>query len=289
MKIGFIGLGIMGSRMAANLQKQGFDLIVHNRTKARAEALIAKGAGWAETPADLARQVDILFTMLSTPEIVRQTAEGANGFLSDLKANALWVDCSTVHPAFSREMAELCREKGIRMMDAPVAGSKMPAEQGKLLFLVGGDPADLDQCRPFLDAMGQKTFHMGGHGMGASMKMVVNLLMGECMLAFAEALVLGESLGIDRKNLLNTLLATPIAAPFMNVKRLKIEEGTFDPDFPLKWMQKDLHLAAVTAYEQGVALPAGNLNKEIYRLAMQNGLADKDFSAVYQWLTRKEK
>ena len=186
-------------------------------------------------------------------------------------------------------MADLCREKGIRMMDAPVSGSKIPAEQGKLLFLVGGDPADLEQCRPFLDVMGQKTFHMGSHGMGGSMKMVVNLLMGESMLAFAEALTLGESLGIDRKNLLDTLLATPIAAPFMSVKRSKIEEGTFDPDFPLKWMQKDLHLVSVTAYEQGVALPVANLNKEIYRMAMQSGFADKDFSVAYQWLNRKEK
>jgi len=119
--------------------------------------------------------------------------------------------------------------------------------------------------------------------------MVVNLLMGESMLAFAEALTLGESLGIDRKNLLDTLLATPIAAPFMSVKRSKIEEGTFDPDFPLKWMQKDLHLVSVTAYEQGVALPVANLNKEIYRMAMQSGFADKDFSVAYQWLNRKEK
>jgi 3-hydroxyisobutyrate dehydrogenase/glyoxylate/succinic semialdehyde reductase len=125
--------------------------------------------------------------------------------------------------------------------------------------------------------------------MGAAMKMVVNLLMGESMLAYAEALVLGESLGIERKAVLDTLLATPIAAPFMTVKRAKIEEGNYDPEFPLKWMQKDFHLASVSAYEGGVSLPAANVGKEIYRLAMRSGLADKDFAAIYDFLSRHTK
>ncbi len=289
MNAAFIGLGIMGSRMAANLLNKGFKLTVHNRSKGKEAPLTAKGAFWAESAADAARNADVLFTMLSTPEAVREAALGPAGFLDALRPKSLWVDCSTVNPSFSREMSGLAKARGIRMLDAPVAGSKMPAEQGKLLFLVGGDTADVSEASPFFEAMGQKTFHMGGPGMGAAMKMVVNLLMGESMLAYIEAVILGESLGIEKKAVLDTLLATPIAAPFMSAKRAKIEGGNFDPEFPLQWMQKDLHLAAVSAYEGGISLPAGNTAKEVYRLAMRAGLAEKDFSAVYDFLSRNKK
>jgi len=284
MKVGFIGLGIMGSRMAANVQKQGVELVVHNRTAEKAAPLLEKGASWAETPATLAEQVNILFTVLAHPEAVSQMALGKEGFLSHLKSGALWVDCSTVNPSFSRQMAAEADACEVRFLDAPVAGTKGPAEAGQLLFLVGGETADVAACQPFFEAMGRRTIHVGGHGMGTSLKMVFNLLLAEAMVAFSEGMVLGQALGIDQDRLFDLLLGSAVVAPFVTGKRGKIENGDFEADFPLQWMGKDLHLAAQTAYEEGVALPAGSLVKEIYALAVRYGLGERDFSAVYRVL-----
>ncbi len=285
MKIGFIGLGIMGSRMAANLQKGGHSLVVYNRTPDKAAPLIADGAIWADSPAALAAQVEIVFTMLASPEAVREAALGQDGFLSHLAPSRLWVDCSTVNPSFSREMAEQARALGVRFLDAPVTGSKGPAALGKLVFWVGGEAADLEACRSFLNCMGTKIVHAGSQGMGASLKMVMNQLLGTVMAAFAEGLVLGESLGLSREVLFESLLNGPAAAPILALKRERIEKGNYEPaDFPLRWLQKDLHLAAVTAYETGAAMPLTNVAKEIYRFAIREGDGDKDFSAIYDYL-----
>jgi len=289
MKIGFIGLGIMGSRMAANLHKKGHDLVVYNRTKQKADPLIANGAIWAPTPADVAKQVAIIFTMLAKPDALAETALlGKNGFLNHLVGNSLWIDCSTVSPSFSRLMAAEAKQRMIRFIDAPASGSKGQAEQGQLLFFAGGEKADVDEAKPLLEAMGKVVYHVGGHGMGTSLKMVNNLILGQAMVAFAEALVLGESLGISKQALFDKLLGSPVVAPFLAFKRQKIEEGKFDAEFPLQWMHKDMQLAAETAYEIGVAMPAANVTKEIYALAMRNGLGEQDFSAVYKLLSERK-
>ncbi len=286
MKIGFIGLGIMGSRMAANLQKKGYELAVYNRTRQKADPLIANGAVWAPTPADVAKQATIIITMLSKPDAVAETALlGKYGFLNHLAANSLWIDCSTVNPSFSRLMASEAGQRKVRFIDAPVSGTKGPAEQGQLLFFVGGEKTDVEEARPIFEAMGKAVFHAGGHGMGTSMKMVNNVILAQAMVAFSEAMVLGESLGISKEQLLNTILNSPVVAPFLAFKRTKIEEGKFDAEFPLQWMHKDLQLAAETAYETGVAMPLTNAAKEIYALAVKNGLGGQDFSAVYKVLS----
>ena len=283
MKIGFIGLGIMGSRMAANLQKHGYSLVVFNRTRAKAQPLLDQGAAFADSPAKLAEQVDVLFTMLAHPDAVEQAASGANGFLDHLKPNTLWVDCSSVNPSFSKKMAAAAANRQIRFVDAPVTGSAPVAAEGKLIFWVGGDDADVETIRPLLLCMGSKIIHVGGHGMGTSMKMVVNLLLGTGMAAFAEAMELGQGLGLSQKMLFDSLLGTPTVAPFLASKRDKIESGNYEAEFPLRWMQKDMHLASVSAYESGVALPVTNVTKEIYRLAMRGGHETKDFSAIYEF------
>ncbi len=285
MKIGFIGLGIMGSRMAANLQKHGHPLVVFNRTRAKAEPLLGPCGTFSDSPAKLAEQVDVLFTMLAHPDAVEQAALGANGFFNHLRSNALWVDCSSVNPSFSKKMAAEATRREVHFVDAPVTGSASPAAEAKLIFWVGADTADLERIRPLLMCMGNKIVHAGGHGMGTSMKMVVNLLLGTGMAAFAEAMALGEGLGISRKMLFDSLLGTPAVAPFLASKREKIESGNYDAEFPLRWMQKDMHLASVSAYESGVAIPLTNAAKELYRLAMREGHASQDFSAIYDYLT----
>jgi len=289
MKIGFIGLGIMGSRMAANLQKCGHPLVVFNRTREKAESLVAGGASWAGSPAALPSQVDIIFTMLAHPEAVEEAALGKEGFLSRLAPSQMWIDCSTVNPSFSRKMAAEAHARSIRFVGAPVTGSKTEAALGKLVFWIGGESADLEFCRPLLQCMGNRIVHAGGQGMGASLKMVMNQLLGTVMAAFAEGLILGESLGLSRDVLFGSVLGGPAAAPFLASKRERIEKGNYDPaDFPLRWLQKDLHLAAVSAYETGVAMPLTNAAKEIYRLAIREGHGPEDFSAIYDYLARTQ-
>jgi 3-hydroxyisobutyrate dehydrogenase-like beta-hydroxyacid dehydrogenase len=287
MKIGFIGLGIMGSRMAANLQKAGHSLVVYNRTPGKAAELLTRGAVWADSPAAMAAEVGIIFTMLAHPEAVKEAALGQDGFLPNVAPGRWWVDCSTVNPSFSVEMAAQASALGIRFLDAPVTGSKEPAALGKLIFWVGGEPADLEACRSLFQCMGSRIVYGGKQGMGASLKMVMNQLLGTTMAAFAEALVLGGSLGLSLEKLFEALVGGPAAAPFMSAKRERIETGNFeDADFLLRWLQKDLHLASVSAYETGVSLPLTNVAKEIYRFAIREGDGDKDISAIYHFLAR---
>jgi 3-hydroxyisobutyrate dehydrogenase-like beta-hydroxyacid dehydrogenase len=283
MKIGFLGLGIMGSRMAANLQKHGNSLVVFNRTRAKAEPLLGPCGTFSDSPAKLAEQVEVLFTMLAHPGAVEQAALGSDGFLNHLRPDALWVDCSSVNPSFSKKMAAEAARRGVHFVDAPVTGSAAPAAEGKLIFWVGADTPDLERIRPLLLSMGNKIVHAGGQGMGTSMKMVVNLLLGTGMAAFAEAMALGEGLGLSSKMLFDSLLGTPAVAPFLTAKREKIESGNYEAEFPLRWMQKDMHLASVSAYESGVALPLTNVTKEIYRLAMRGGHDTEDFSAICEF------
>ena len=273
----------MGSRMAANLQKHGYSLVVFNRTRAKAEPLLGPCGTFSDSPAKLAQQVDVLFTMLAHPDAVEQAALGANGFLNHLRPNALWVDCSSVNPSFSQEMAAEAARRQIRFVDAPVTGSAPVAAEAKLTFWVGAKEVDLEVIRSLLLCMGNKIVHAGGHGMGTSMKMVVNLLLGNAMATFAEAMELGQGLGLSQKMLFDSLLSTPTVAPFLALKREKMETGNYAAEFPLRWMQKDMQLASVSAYESGVALPLTNVTKEIYRLAMRGGRETNDFSAIYEF------
>ena len=285
MKIGFAGLGAMGSRMAANLQKSGYPLVVYNRSRDKAASLVSAGALLADTPAALAEEVEIVFTMLAHPAAVHEASLGRDGFLGRLRPGALWIDCSTVNPSFSREMASAAQARKVRFLDAPVAGSRAPAAQGELVFFVGGDAADVEASGPLLRAMGSRIVHVGGHGMGAALKMVNNLLLASSMAAFAEGLVLGEALGISRDRLFEFLMGTPLVAPYLATKRQKIEQGDYAPEFPLEWMQKDLHLAALSAQETAVALPLTSAAKETYQLAARDGHAHEDFSAIYPFLS----
>ena len=271
--------------MATNLQKHGCSLVMFNRTRAKAEPLLGRCGTFSDSAAKVADQVEILFTMLAKPDAVEEMALRANGFLNYLRPNAVWVDCSSVNPSFSKKMAAAAKTRQVHFVDAPVTGSAAVAAEGKLVFWVGGEEADLETIRSLLLCMGTKIVHVGGHGMGTSLKMVINLLMGNAMAAFAEGMALGEGLGISRKVLFDSLLGLPAVAPFLAAKRNNIESGNYDPEFPLRWMQKDLHLASVSGYETDVALPVTNVTKELYRLAVREGHAIEDFSAIYDYLT----
>jgi 3-hydroxyisobutyrate dehydrogenase-like beta-hydroxyacid dehydrogenase len=283
MNIGFIGLGIMGSRMAVNLAKAGHQIYVYNRTKDKAKNILSDRIIWKDNPSQVALESEVLITMLSAPDAVREMALGEKGFLHTLKKGSLWMDCSTVNPSFSREMAGVAKKHSIHFLDAPVGGSRIPAEKGELIFFIGGEESDVQKCESLFRAMGKKHLHLGGHGSGTSLKIVFNLLLGHAMAAFAEGMALGVSLGLDKKKLLDILVPSYVEPPFMELKKPKLEQDDYGADFPLKWMHKDLQLASQTAFEQGIALPGVNVIKELYQLASQSGYAEKDFSAIFQF------
>ena len=290
MNVAFLGLGIMGSRMAANCLRAGHQLTVYNRDPAKAEALVAAGARRADHPAAAVADADVVLTMLADPAAVEAVAFGRDGdgretgFAARLTSRQLWLDCSTVDPAFAKTLHARAAERGYRFADAPVAGTRGPAEAGELLFLVGADEADVADAAPLLDAMGKRTLYFGQPGDGAAMKMLVNGLLAQGMLAFAEAVHLGTALGLDRARVFDVLLATPVTAPFLAAIRGKTEGDDDAVNFPLRHMHKDLHLAAASAY--GAGQPALSLNaaKEAFALARAAGLGDEDFTAVYRWV-----
>ncbi len=284
MKIGFIGLGLMGSRMAANLSKAGYHLNVYNRTENKAKEFYSDSFQFKANPEMVAKESEIIITMLSTPEVIQTLALGENGFLHAMKKGSVWIDCSTVHPSFSKEMAEITLALGLNFLDAPVAGSIGPAEKGELVFMAGGKKSIVKYCDPLFKVMGKKVIHVGENGMGSALKLVNNLIMGLSMYALTEGLILGESCGISKDTIFSLLEGSPVIAPMAIMKRAKIEQGNFSPEFPLQWLHKDLQFASLTAWEQGIALPGTNAIKEVFALAKQAGLGEKDFTAVYSFL-----
>lgn len=288
MQIAFLGLGIMGRRMAQNLLAGYPTLRVWNRSPEPRQALADAGAQVADTPAAAVQNADVVITMLAHPEAVAEVAWGEGGFLPHVPAGALWMDCSTVNPSFIQQAAQQAQAHGVRLIDAPVAGSKPQAEAAQLAFLVGGAEADVNQARPLMEQMGRNVLHVGPLGHGGSLKMLVNAMLAQSMVMFAEAVQLGERMGLDRTFLLDTLPQLPVAAPFLQAKAEKIKAGDYDAQFPLALMHKDLHLAALTAYEQGQPLYLANLAKELYAdAARDERLAWLDFAAVYRSLARK--
>ncbi len=282
MKISFIGLGIMGSRMASNLLKSGVELTVYNRSEEPRKKLEEEGAKEATSIEAAIKDADLVFTMLSKPEAVKEVMlDKGLGFM---KKDALWVDCSTVNPSFTLEALEKAREMNIRYLEAPVAGSSPQAEAAELVIFAGGKEQDLEEARPYLEKMGQKVLHLGNIGKGAAFKLVVNMMLGTGMMAFAESLRFGESMGLDKGFLLNTLPGLAVSAPFTKMKSEVIKDGSYEAQFPLELLQKDLHLATLTGYENGQPLPYTNAAKELYSLAMKDGLGRKDMAAIYEFL-----
>lgn len=274
--------------MAANLIQAGYDLAIFNRTREKAETLIEMGAGWRDSPSDLAKGIDILFTMLAHPDAVYAAALGEDGFLGSLKPGAVWVDSSTVNPSFAKKMAIEAQQYNIKHIDAPVFGSKMPARDGTLAFFAGGDEDDVKAVTPYLDVMGSSIKHVGGNGMGASIKIVVNVLLAQNIVMFSEAIALGCSLGLSRDMMFETLLGGPMAAPYLSFKSDKIKEGNYEADFPLKWMHKDLHLVAQTAFENGIPMPSAAAVRELFAKACQAGFGEKDFAAIFDYIGSSE-
>lgn len=282
MKVAFIGLGIMGSRMAENLLKNDTDLTVWNRTASAAEDLKNQGAKVADTALEAVRDADVVFTMLSTPQVVEKVALGQNGFVDSMKAGAVWADCSTVNPSFSVAMSSKLADKNIRFLASPVAGSKNQAAEAQLVFFTGGEKSAFEEIKPVIDKMSKAALHFPNIADGANLKMLVNSMLAQSMAVFAENLALGEKMGLDKEFLLNFLPKLPVIAPFTASKTDNIRKNNFEVEFPLEWMHKDLHLAMQSAYENNAPQVMASAAKELYQRAKAQGMAREDFSAVYR-------
>lgn len=280
----FIGLGIMGSRMAGNLLSGGVPLQVYNRSPEPSEKLADAGAEVASSYGGCAADADLVFTMLSTPQVVADLALGDSGFLSRMNRQAIWVDCSTVDPSFSRRCHQEASDLGVRFVDAPVAGSKPQAEGAELLFFVGGEDEDVREVHPYLEMMGKQIIHVGDPGQGSALKILVNSLLAQSLVAFSETILLGEKLGLESGFLLDLLPDLPVTAPFLRAKAEKIRTDDYSVQFPLEWMEKDLDLVTKTAAGEGQPLFLANLVKELFLAARESGLARDDFSAVHRYL-----
>jgi len=284
MKVTFIGLGIMGSRMAANLIKNGVEVTIFNRTISACKPLIEIGAKHAEHITSAVENCDVVFSMLSNPDVVEELFLSENGALPKIPKDSIWVDCSTVNPSFSRKANQAAVEHGVRFIDAPVAGTLPHAANGELVFFVGGETSTLKTVEPLLMHMGKKVMHIGETSKGASFKMIVNMMLAQSMVVFSEAILLGEKMGLDKSFLLNTVPNLVVSAPFTKFKSEMIKEGKYEVQFPLELMHKDLQLAATTAYELDQPLYLNNLVKELFASAKQQELGRADFAAIHKYL-----
>lgn len=287
MKVAFIGLGIMGSRMANNLLKHQVDLIVYNRSTQATQILAAQGAQVASTPRQAVQEADIVFTMLATPNVVKNLAYGDQGFLQNMQSNAIWVDCSTVSPTASITSFQEAAKYGVIFLEAPVAGTKPHAENAELVFFVGGESTSLEKVTPYINMMGKKIAYIGEVGKASSLKILINYLLAQGMLAFAEAAIVGEKLGLERSFLLDFLPNLPVAAPFLKAKVDNIKHNNKDVQFPLELMHKDLTLFGDTASAHGILGLSTDMSKNLYQEALGKGLGREDFSAIYQSLLDK--
>ena len=283
-KIGFIGLGIMGQPMAANILKAGYDLMVYNRTKNKALALAEAGGQVADTPAELTDWADVIILMLTGPEAIDAVIYAEQGILSVHPAGKVIINMSTVSPAYTRTLRNCLEPGGIVFIDAPVSGSKKPALEGKLIILAGGPEQAVSNLEPLFLSLGQKVIYCGEAGQGSAMKMTVNLLLAVMMEGVCESLNLARQLQLDPDLLLHSLLSGPLGCGLFNLKADMLLQNDFPVQFPLKHMTKDLRFVLQTADECGAAAPAAHAVFQLYRQGVAQGLGDLDFAAVKKTL-----
>ena len=282
MRVAFLGLGIMGRAMAANLVKAGHQVAAWNRTPGKQVA----GARMASSPKDAAQDAEVVWMCVSDTAAVEQVLFGADGVCGaegdsgQLAAGAIVVDSSTISPSATLRFAERLRARGHDYVDAPMTGSKIGAENGQLIFIVGGPEQTLTRLQPLFDAMGKKMMRMGDVGKGQSAKLAMNLMIALIYEGFAEGLTLATKLGVQPEKLVELIQVSMVRSGVVDYKAPFVLQGDFSPNFPLRLMHKDIHLMLEAAKELRVKLPALETVEEIYEIATEEGYADLDFAAT---------
>ncbi len=285
--LGFIGLGTMGGKMAQRLLNAGHTVTGYNRTKARADWLLAKGMLWGESPRAVTEAADVILSMVSNTEALEAITGGPDGVLAGLqpgRPGKVYIDMSTVSPAASRALSQKVAEYGAKMLDAPVSGSAVTLEAGQLSVMVGGDYAVYEAMKPILQDIGPTVDYVGENGLAATMKVAVNLSLPIQILSFCESLLLAEKSGIPREAAMTAMLNSVVASPALKYRFPLAVNPPDEPLFDVTMIQKDLMLALDMGRELGVPMPTSAATNEYLNAARAQGLADQDFVVLYRVL-----
>ncbi len=279
-KVGFIGLGIMGGPMARNLIQEGYELVLYNRTREKAEDLAGEGATVAVSPKEVAEQSDVIITMLPDSPQVEEVLAGEEGVFEGVREGTLVVDMSTISPVVTRELAEQAGEHGASMLDAPVSGGDVGAQQGTLSIMAGGSEEDFARAKPLFEVMGKTITHVGPVGAGQTAKACNQIIVALNIEAVSEALVLGSKAGVDPAKILDALSGGLAGSAVMEAKKEKMLGHSFDPGFRIELHHKDLGIALAAGREYGVSLPVTAILDQMLESLKAKGRGDKDHSAI---------
>ena len=282
--LGFVGLGVMGSEMVNRLLGKGHAVTGYNRTRAKADRLIEKGMKWADSPRAVAAAADVVFSMVTNSAALQTIVEGPDGILAGLAPGKIYIDISTVSPDYSRSLAEKVRAKGADMVDAPVSGSVITLQEGKLSVMVGGRKSTFEKIKPLLEDIGPKVTYVGNNGLALVLKIACNLSLAVQMLAFSEGVLLAEKSGISREIAVDVLANSAIASPMIKYRGPFVLTLPEEAWFNVNMMQKDMLLALELGRKLDVPMPSAAVSNEFLTAARGMGLVEKDFAVVFDVL-----
>ncbi len=280
IKVGYIGLGLMGKPMARNILKAGFPVVVHNRSRAAVRELVGEGAQEAHSAAEVAARVDVVFTNLPDTPDVLNVALGAQGVIEGAHPGLIFIDNSTIQPAVARSIAETMAEKGVLCLDAPVSGGQVGAQQGTLTIMVGGAAEALERASPVLMAIGKSVTHIGAAGSGQVAKAANQLMVAAQMVAMGELLILAKKSGADPQKVIEAIRGGAAQCWTLDQKPARLFAGNRTPGFKAYMQAKDLNIIVETARQYGVAIPSAALHTQLFNAMLQMGFAEQDNSAV---------
>lgn len=280
--VGFVGLGLMGSRIVKRLLAAGHRVSGYNRTRAKAESLIQAGMQWKDTPREVAQAAEITFSMVMDTAALTSVAEGPDGILAGLSSEKIYIDMSTVSPRLTRDLARRVAATGAQMLDAPVSGSVPAAESGTLFIYVGGSADALEKARPILEQLSQKIIHIGESGQAVATKIAINLNLPAQLVALFESVLLAERSGVSRAVALDALLNSVAASTAMKYRAPFILKMPDEVWFSTSMMQKDIRIALELGEELGVSLQTVELVNEMLTRAIESGWGDEDFAVLFK-------
>ncbi len=280
LKVGYIGLGLMGKPIARNILKAGFPLVVHNRSREKVQELVLEGATEAFSPAEVASQVDVVFTNLPDSPDVESIVLGENGIIAGGKPGLIFVDNSTIKPMVARTIANSLAEKGIQALDAPVSGGDIGAINGTLTIMVGGPSEALEKVRPIFAVMGKTITHIGPAGSGQIAKAANQIMVAAQMVAMGELLIFAQKAGADPMKVVEAIRGGAAQCWSLDVKPPRLFSGNRQPGFKASMQSKDLNIVMETAKEYGIPLPSCAIDQQLYQSMLQNNLGHLDNSAI---------
>ena len=280
LTVGYIGLGLMGKSIARNIYKAGFPLVVHNRSRAAVDELVAEGAKVASSPAEVAAQVDVVFTNLPDTPDVEKVVLGEKGVLAGARAGLIFVDNSTIKPTAARNLAAQLAARGVLSLDAPVSGGDIGARNGTLAIMVGGPAEALEKVLPVFQAMGKMVTHVGDAGAGQVAKAANQIMVAAQMVAMGELLIFSQKAGVDPQKVVDAIKGGAAQCWTLDVKPARLFAGNRAPGFKAHMQAKDLNIILETAREYGIPLPSAAVDAQLYNAMLQNGMGELDNSAV---------